>query len=88
MGPTTLGQRRGAFATPWPYLVIALLSALSTPLTFGLTLFLGVTVGVIGSIRGALSKDERGRIQGVRILLLGLALLVGPLTYLILALAS
>ena len=82
---TTLRQGRGAFDTPWPYVGIAVFSALSSLLMFGPTMFLGLMVGIVGSCRGALSKHERGRIQGVHILFAGLAFLTGPLAYFLLA---
>jgi hypothetical protein len=79
-------QRRWTFDTPAPYVGIALLSLLSSLAVFVLTLLLGIIIGTIGSLRGALSTDEPGRIQGVHILFAGLALLVGPSLYLLLAL--
>jgi hypothetical protein len=87
MSSPTQVQHEGALSTPWPYLCVALASALTSLVTFVLTLILGVVVGVAGAARGALSNTERGRVQGVHTLLVGLSLLVGPSVYLVLAIA-
>jgi hypothetical protein len=60
MGTATHEQRQGAFSTPWPYVCVALISALTCVVTFSLTLFLGIIVGFVGSVRGAVSRTERG----------------------------
>jgi hypothetical protein len=78
-------QGGGAFATPWPFVGIALLSILSSPITFGLSLLLGIGVGVVGALGGALSRSERGWSRGARTLVAGFALLAGPAAYLVLA---
>jgi hypothetical protein len=88
MATSTKVQRQSAFGMPWPYVGVALVSALTCVVTFGLTLSLGIVIGVVGSVRGAVSKTERGRSQGVHTLLVGLSFLVGPLAYLLLAIAN
>jgi hypothetical protein len=85
---TIRSQRRGAFATPWPYAGVALVSVLTSPLLFGATLFLGIIVGMVGALRGAFSKSEPGRIQGVHIFFVGITFLAGPGAYLILVLSN
>jgi len=61
---------------------------LTSPLLFSLTLFLSIIVGMVGALRGAFSKSEPGRIQGVHILFAGIAFLAGPAAYLLLVLGN
>jgi hypothetical protein len=68
---TIRSRHRGAFATPWPYAGIALVSVLTSPLLSGASLFLGILVGMVGTLRGAFSKSEPGRLQGVHIFFVG-----------------
>lgn len=82
---TSRSQHHGAFSTPWPYLGISFLSILSSPITFGSTLLLGIVVGVAGVFWGALSRNEGGRARGLHILIAGISLLAGPAAYLALA---
>ena len=79
-------ERRSA-AERWSYGVIAVVSVLTAPLTAITFLFVGIVVGVVGAGWGAASRSEHGQRRGVRVLLTGLALLVGPVLYLLLAVA-
>jgi hypothetical protein len=82
---TTETQNRGAFASPWPYTAIALLSIVTSPMTFGFTLLLGITVGMFGALGHVLSRTESGRARGAHVLIAGLSILAGPAAYLVLA---
>jgi hypothetical protein len=69
----------------WSYGGVAAFSVLTCPLTAIFALVIGLAVGIVGAGWGALSRSERGRLRGVRVLLYGLAILAGPILYLSLA---
>jgi hypothetical protein len=71
----------------WAYVVIALVSVLTSPITVIFALLVGMAVGIVGACRGAASRTEQETLRGVRVLLYGLAILAGPTLYLSLAVA-
>ncbi len=77
-----------ALQRPWPYVGAVALSLVTTPVIFTVPLFLGVVVGAFGALGGVFSRSDRGLAQGFRVLFLGLALLTGPASYLLLAVVN
>jgi len=70
------------------YLVIAAVSVVTSPITAIFALVVGLGLGIAGACWGASSRSGRGRRRGVRVLLCGVAVLAGPLVYLVLAVAG
>ncbi|GMU78608.1 MAG: hypothetical protein AMXMBFR46_14030 [Acidimicrobiia bacterium] len=67
---------------------IAVVSVLCSPIVPGGLLFLGVLVVLVGCVVGALSRPGSRQDRAVVAVCSGLALLVGPASYLLLAVAT